>query len=406
MKIFLDAMAHIPHISVGDQALIWGAIEILRRKFTDAKFTFLCKYPEHERIYLEQMDFNFEIVYRSHNQLIAACQFRKIARESDLVVSAWGDGFIINPPHRIFKKVCCLKTKNTPLALCSSSMGPFAPSGPKRWLAKAALEKYDYLSVRDTITFKYVKDLGIDNVKMVPDTAFALKPSLSERVDEIFEIENIPKEIPFVGFNLGIEFMKFCEKNEINFVEICVNIINRFRKTHKCTVVLIPHQYMYERYDYSDIPRLTFELCDDRYPIKKVWGALDSHYDIYCLDNVYTCSELKGIIGRSEVFLCQRIHPSVASTSQCVPTAILHYTHKAKGMMDLLGKAEYVWYPKNLPYENQQDTSMKGLLEMVDQLWEGRYQYRKDLQNIMPRIIDKTFSLGDRVGEIVNNKVS
>jgi len=74
--------------------------------------------------------------------------------------------------------------------------------------------------------------------------------------------------------------------------------------------------------------------------------------------------------------------------------------------MDLIGKLEYVWYPKKLPYANQNDTSIKGLLDMVDRVWEGRYQYRKDLQKIMPRIIDKTFSLGDKVGEIVNNKVS
>lgn len=406
MKIFLDAMGTLPHISVGDPALIWGAVEILRRKFKNVEFTFLCKYPKHERIFLEQMDFNFETVYRSHNQLIAACQFRKLAKSSDLVVSAWGDGYITNPPHRIYRKVYCLKTKNTPLILCSTSMGPFALSGPKRWLVKAALEKYDYLSVRDTITYKYLKDLGIDNVEMIPDTAFALKPCFSERVDEIFESEHIPKGIPFVGFNLGIEFMKFCEKNAIDFVEICIKVIGRIRKVYNCSVILIPHQFLYERCNYSDIPQYIFELCDDRYPIKKVWDALDSHDNIYCLNNVYTCSELKGIIGRSEVFLSNRFHPSVASTSQCVPTAILHYTHKAKGMMDLIGKAEYVWYPKNLPYENQQDTSMKGLLEMVDQLWEGRYQYRKDLQNIMPRIIDKTFLLGDRIGEILNNKVS
>jgi polysaccharide pyruvyl transferase WcaK-like protein len=369
MKIFVDAMGHIPHVSVGDQALIWGAIEILRRKFKDAEFTFFCKYPEHERIYLEKMDFNFKTTHRSHNQLVAAYQYRKLAKDSDLVFSAWGDGFITYPPHLMYRKARCLRTKNTPLTLCSSSMGPFAPSGPKRWLAKAALEKYDYLSVRDTITYKYVRDLGIDKVEMVPDTAFALKPAPSIRIDEIFEIENIPKEKRCIGFNLGIEFMKFCEKNEIDFIDICVNIINRFREAHKCTVVLIPHQYLFEQYDYRSIPNLIFKSYDDRYPIQKVWDALDSHYDVHRLKNVYTCSELKGVIGRMEVFICNRIHPLVASTSQCVPTAILHYSHKAKGMMDLIGKAEYVWYPKNLSHENQQDVSIKGLLGMLDKLW-------------------------------------
>jgi polysaccharide pyruvyl transferase WcaK-like protein len=406
MKIFVDAMGHIPHVSVGDQALIWGAIEILRRKFENAEFIFLCKYPIHERIYLDQMDFNYEIVNRSHNQYVAAYQYRKLAKASDVVISAWGDGFITYPPHLMYRKACCVRTKNTPLTLCSSSMGPFAPSGPKRWLVKAALEKYDYLSVRDTITYKYVKDIGIDNVEMIPDTAFALKPSSSTRIDEIFEVEKIPQDKPCVGINLGIEFMRFCESNEIDFIEICVNIINHFRKTHKCAVVLIPHQYLFEQYDYSSVPNLVFKSHDDRYPIQRVLDTLNSHDDIYSLKDVYTCSELKGVIGRMEVFICNRIHPSVASTSQYVPTAILHYTHKAKGMMDLIGKAEYVWYPKNLTHEKQQDVSTRGLLNMVDRLWEGRDEYREDMQDIMPRIIDKTFSLGDRVGEVINNNGS
>jgi len=406
MKIFMDAMGHIPHVSVGDQALIGGAIEILRRKFKGAEYIFFCKYPVHERMYLDQMDFDYEIVNRSHNQYIAAYQYRKLAKASNVVFSAWGDGFITYPPHMMYRKAFCVRTKSTPLTLCSSSMGPFAPSGPKRWLVKSALEKYDYLSVRDTITYKYVKGLGIDRVEMIPDTAFALKSCSSERVNEIFEIEKIPQDKPFVGFNLGIEFMRFCEKNEIDFIKICVDVINRFRKTYKCAVVLIPHQYLYEHYDYGSVPNLVFKSHDDRYPIQRVLGALDSLDDIYSLKNIYTCSELKGVIGAMEVFICNRIHPSVASVSQYVPTAILHYTHKARGMMDLIGKAEYVWYPKNLPNEKEQDISTKGLLEMIDRLWEDRFQYRQDLQQIMPEIINRTFSLGDRVGELINNNHS
>jgi polysaccharide pyruvyl transferase WcaK-like protein len=406
MKIFMDAMGHIPHVSVGDQALIGGAIELLRRKFNGAEYIFFCKYPVHERIYLDQMDFDYEIVNRSHNQYIAAYQYRKLAKASDVVFSAWGDGFITYPPHMMFRKAYCVRTKNTPLTLCSSSMGPFASSGPKRWLVKSSLEKYDYLSVRDTITYKYVKDLGIDRVEMIPDTAFALKSCSSERVNEIFEIEKIPQDKPFVGFNLGIEFMRFCEKNGIDFIKICIDVINRFRTTYNCAVVLIPHQYLYKQYDYGSVSNLVFESHDDRYPIQRVLDALDSRDDVYSLKNIYTCSELKGVIGAMEVFVCNRIHPSVASASQYVPTAILHYTHKARGMMDLIGKAEYVWYPKNLPNEKEQDISTKGLLKMIDRLWEDRIQYRQDLQQIMPEIIDRTFSLGDRVGELINNNHS
>jgi len=402
MKVLLDAMAHIPHISVGDHAMIWGIANTLRRRFKDAEITFLCKYPEHERIYLERMDFHFKTVPRSHNKLIAARQFRKLAEESDLVVSAWGDGFITNPPHQAARKVYCMKTKRSKLALCSTSIGPFSPMGFRRKQIKAALGKYDYLSVRDTISHRYIQELGLDNVEMIPDGAYALKPCPGDRVDEILEHHQMPKGAPFVGFNLGVEFMAFCENSGIDYIKVCIAAIERIRSVCKCSVLMIPHQYLLEQYDYGPIAGITYDQCDDRYPIDRLWESLGSRERIYRLDKVYDCSELKGIIGRSEIFLCQRIHPSVASTSLCVPTAIMHYTHKAKGMMDLLGKGDYVWYAKDLPNEGKQDTSTKRLLDMIDQLWGERNQYRDDLQSIIPDMINRAFSLGDRVADIID----
>jgi polysaccharide pyruvyl transferase WcaK-like protein len=281
-------------------------------------------------------------------------------------------------------------------------MGPFESAGPKRWLAKAALQKYDYLSVRDTLTHRYTEELGVANVDLVPDTAFALQPCSSLRVHEILEAEGIPADVPFVGFNLGIEYMRFCKRNSIDIIDLCARIIRHIRHAYRCNVVLVPHQFLFDEYDYSHVPGYRFDLCDDRYAIECIRRMLGAAEGVYGLKKVYTSSELKGVIGHSEVFVCTRIHPLVAAAAQCVPTAMLHYTHKAKGMMDLLGRGDFVWYARGFDEETVGTTSTATAFDMVDRLWNERVSYRADLQRTVPGLIARTFALGDRVGELMS----
>jgi len=347
------------------------------------------------------MDFRFKIVERSQNQVIAGWQAHRLARDCDVVLSAWGDGYIMHPPHGMYKKVRCMASHDTPMALCSTSMGPFAASGLRRWMVKSALKRYDYLSVRDSITLRYVEDLGFPGVEQIPDTAYALRACSPRRVADILELEEIPHNAPYVGVNLGTEFMHFCEQNGIDFLKICSSVIERIRDVHGCAVILIPHQYVYDSYDYAAIPSIAYEACDDRYPINRVWNSLRSTQGVYRIQNIYSCAELKGIIAGSVVFISQRVHPLVASTSTGVPTAIMHYSHKAQGMMDVIGKPDYTWHPKRIQGVESHDTSIDALVRMVDRLWENREHYRQDLSLVAPKLVQRAFSLGDKLSKII-----
>ncbi len=101
MKIFLDALSKGPTVSIGTQALIIGSMEILSKHIKNAEFVMLSRYPDLENAYLSKEPYKVELVNRGDSQLGAILDIKKIINRVDCVVSAWGDGYITTPPHKI-----------------------------------------------------------------------------------------------------------------------------------------------------------------------------------------------------------------------------------------------------------------------------------------------------------------
>ena len=91
-----------------------------------------------------------------------------------------------------------------------------------------------------------------------------------------------------------------------------------------------------------------------------VKGLMKKQGSATVIQNEYSCSELKAVIGRCALFIGARTHATIASSSQGIPTIALAYSTKAFGIMedvldanrcvcdirnltknDLLSKAEY-----------------------------------------------------------------
>ncbi|NIN03283.1 MAG: polysaccharide pyruvyl transferase, partial [Hydrotalea flava] len=52
--------------------------------------------------------------------------------------------------------------------------------------------------------------------------------------------------------------------------------------------------------------------------------------------------ELKGIIGRCDLFIGARMHSNIASISMHVPTVALAWSHKYHGIMKMVEQEKYV----------------------------------------------------------------
>ena len=67
----------------------------------------------------------------------------------------------------------------------------------------------------------------------------------------------------------------------------------------------------------------------------------------------HNCMELKGYIARCRFFVGARTHATIAAYSSCVPTLVLGYSVKSRGIArDLFGNEETTFYQCNR-YKNQ-----------------------------------------------------
>ena len=101
---------------------------------------------------------------------------------------------------------------------------------------------------------------------------------------------------------------------------------------------------------------------------------------------------MKGYIRRCRFFITARTHASIAAYSSCVPTIVLGYSIKAKGIAtDLFGTSEnYV-----LPVQNIR--SETDLLENFKWLLNNETAIRDRLTQLMPSYIERAYDARNEI---------
>lgn len=397
VKIFLDALSRVPTVSVGTQALILGSMYIIVRRFPDVEFVMLSAAPEVEHFYLDDSPFRVRLVHRSLSQFGTIQQIRQILNEVDAVVSAWGDGYSTFPPHLIFRKTFILKRRRIPLILFTASIGPFE-KGLRGTMARWGLSAFDRLTVRDMNTYRYISALGLKGVKAFPDTAFALPPSSDAQIDQVFMSECIPQDRPLIGVNVSIllqQKMSNDTADSISYNKLMLLLVKHLQQITDATIILIPHQFYPEKYALTDEAMRSGRDGDDRVAVEMVRKNLENKRNVYTVKGEYTPSEYKGLISRCQMFIGGRMHSVIASLSTCVPSVIMGYSHKAGGVMEMLGLSDHVWDINNSPSE---------LMGKVTSVWQCRQDIRNKLLANIPQVNEEAFKTGDVLAEVLSTK--
>lgn len=388
MKIFLDCLASTPCISVGTNAFIISDIQLLNRKYPRCETVLFSSNPEVDKLQFGHLPYKISYVQRSANQLLAMLQIRKIVSQVDVVVSAWGDGYISTHPYKLLRKALFLKKKGTPLVLFPSSIGPFNGDWKDK-LAIMGLRKFDAVTVRDQITYDYLKPHGLKGLRLVHDTAFVLEPCPDNRSDELLRQSGL-KEQKFIGLNISVLMYNLFKKRNEDYISLMVRYVEWMRETLKLPIVLIPHQLypkemIYTQEEYQSLNG------DDRFPIEQILSAIKDPNNLFALQQEMTPQELKGVIGKSEIFVGSRMHSVIAAVSLSVPSLVMQYSHKSGGMMKFLGMDEFVWDVQN-DYEK--------LTEKTHELWNRRQAVRTKFKEMMPGIYQEIYDLTNEIGAV------
>lgn len=179
---------------------------------------------------------------------------------------------------------------------------------------RADLQRYCLVVARESITYEAIKQAGV-NAILAPDPAFFMKAEPCQ-MDTRLTAGNV------IGINASPHILKCAGDDKVaynNYKELIRYILTET----DAYVALIPH--------------VIWESNDDRKVLRKLHEDFDCNSRLILVED-HTAPELKYIISKCRFFVGARTHATIAAYSSCVPTLVVGYSVKARGIArDLFG---------------------------------------------------------------------
>jgi len=261
------------------------------------------------------------------------------------------------------------------LVFYPQSIGPFN-SKLSRFLARFILSQCKIVAVREKISKDYLIKMKINApLCLVPDLSFILNPVSDQRVSEIILKEGIKIHRPLIGIALRDNL--YPHLNEIS------KVINYLILNMDASIIFIPH--------FSSLDT-SYYYYDPRFIARKLLEKIDSKEQITVIQGEYSVEELRGLIGKCDLFIGAYMHANISALSMCVPTIAISYSHKTHGIMDSVGLSESMLDVNELTATN--------LINKIEKMYNNIHEYREYLKRRIPIIREAVLKLGKLTPEL------
>lgn len=287
--------------------------------------------------------------------VISACD------KDTILLSIGGDNYCYGDNEHIYlvNRKARARGAKTVLWGCSVEMNDITPK------MQADLMDYDWIVARESITYEALRKLN-PNTVLYPDPAFTLPVGEGQFPEGL-------EEKSYIGINVSPMIQSKETQPGItmeNYKELIAGILRNTTDD----IALIPHVVWWHN--------------DDRNPLFDLYEMFKDTGRIHLVED-QNCTQLKDIISRCRIFVGARTHATIAAYSTSVPTLVVGYSVKARGIAkDLFGTEEnYV-----LPVQDLQEKD--DLLKAYFWIAERESEIRNHLQNTMPDYIARAKSAG------------
>ncbi|MBO1512364.1 polysaccharide pyruvyl transferase family protein [Metabacillus bambusae] len=357
--------AHGGSLNRGCEAIVRSSTNILKEKISGAKVYLASGKPETDQI-ITKLDGIYDssgcqIKKYSYDWFLSSIKFKlfndesfgirksenntiKHIKNADICLSIGGDNYCYGDQPGLYEIDRAIKEQGKKLVLWGCSIGK--EDMTDRTLND--LKLFDLILARETLTYNMLLEKGLTNVKLCADPAFTM------------EKEELPlpigwKENKTVGLNFSPLVWKRNKDSQVSVKELIKHIIN----TTDFTIALTPHVIAEGNNDYEVLYKYFLEFKDT----KRV---------IILPDNL-NAIQYKGYIARMRFFIGARTHATIAAYSSHVPTMVLGYSVKSKGISkDLFGEEKFVLNLAELSDSEKLNATFDQLLteesEMINKL--------------------------------------
>lgn len=262
----------------------------------------------------------------------------RAAQNAKIAISVGGDNYCY-PGTEIYGWLNKEYKKNgMKTVLWGCSVEPEIVARPK---VSKDLARYDMIVSRESLTYNAVKKVH-KNTFLAPDPAFFMEPQ-TYALEKNLNSENL------IGINASPHILK-CETVPGAAYENYKNLIAYILDHTDSYIALIPH--------------VVWDTNDDRKVLRQLYDDFAQNERLILVDD-HSAPELKYIISKCRMFIGARTHATIAAYSTCVPTLVVGYSVKARGIArDLFGTEEnYVLPVQALSEPNQLTAAFNWLQE-------------------------------------------
>lgn len=280
----------------------------------------------------------------------------KNLKKGDIALSIGGDNYCYSSykEHAILNKYLNKMGVKTVLWECSVE-----PSLIDEEMKKD-LEKYSLIVARETISYEALKKVN-NNVIYSPDPAFVMN---SEKSDDNYKLF-FEKET--IGINISPVVIEYSKHDDIVL---------------KNVYVLIDYILQNTEYNIALIPHVSWEFTNDTEILTSIKNHYAGNKRIILIPEM-EAKKLKYIISKCSLFIGSRTHATIAAYSSNVPTLVLGYSVKAKGIAkDIFGSYE------KFVISTQELNNFDELKNAFIWLDENKSELKKHLVGFMPKYIE------------------
>lgn len=291
---------------------------------------------------------------------------RKYSSDCDLAFSIGGDNYCYGN-HRLYAGLNRMYRKQgvkTALWGCS-----IEPEVVQKTEVAEDLRNYKLVVARESITYEAVKQVQ-KNTVLIPDPAFYMSPE--------------PCSLPDCfqnGSVVGINVSPMIVSNECQSGITMENyryLIRKILETTEDSIALIPH--------------VVWKSNDDRSTLYALYESFKDTNRVFLIED-HSAPEMKYLISKCKAFVGARTHATIAAYSSCVPTLVVGYSVKARGIArDLFGQEDgYVIPVQSLSkiddLYNSYLNLQKNELEIKNRLKTYIPVYKQEGKNVVKELL-------------------
>ena len=381
MKYFL--FDHAGCLNRGCEAIIRGTVKIISSADGNASFRLASYRPEDDTalcldtVKMESRELTgAEKLISALNVKLAHSERYAFSRmyspvvnygnDYDICLSVGGDTYCYGDNASVREITAQLHKKGKKTVLWGASVGEEDLSAEKI----NGFKNFDAVFAREPLTYELLsKFVDKDKLFMFADPAFCL-----EREDlplpDGFEEKNT------LGFNLS---PLVADKNPA-LVDACTDFLKYVIDNTSLQIALIPH--------------VTEKGNDDCTVLDEIYNRLGNPQRVVKISGTLSASQYKGYIARLRYFIGARTHATIAAYSNAVPTIVLGYSVKSRGIAkDLFGEEKFVVDSISL-------ISADALINEFRKLTAQETEIVSQLQTVIPEKIKSSMAAGEQLHKI------